>query len=164
MSYTKTVWVNNTTPLNADNMNNIESGVETANTDIEEILDGTKIVKKAEQDSNGLDIATNYALKTDLPIVPAIVPKRSTASVIGVDAGGGVYTYTITSVLLENASIEVDVRAGDTATETFLEDHLLSNLPVHDSGAGTLTFECDSDNLGVAIELVFVVTAVEDVV
>ena len=33
-SYTKTVWVNNVTKLNADNMNHIENGIEAATVEI----------------------------------------------------------------------------------------------------------------------------------
>ena len=33
-SYIKTVWVNNVTKLNADNMNHIENGIETATVEI----------------------------------------------------------------------------------------------------------------------------------
>ena len=34
MAYTKTTWVNGETPINADNLNNIENGIETNTNDI----------------------------------------------------------------------------------------------------------------------------------
>lgn len=35
MAYTRTTWVNEETPLNADNLNNIEDGIEELQDDVE---------------------------------------------------------------------------------------------------------------------------------
>jgi len=47
--YTRTEWINNTAPaINAVNLNKIEQGIFDAHSDIEDILDGTKTVGRAE--------------------------------------------------------------------------------------------------------------------
>lgn len=53
--YTKTNWVNNVTKLNADNMNHIEDGIETAVTEL-----GKKVTKEE------LNSAINSAITTTL--------------------------------------------------------------------------------------------------
>ena len=42
MSYNKTEWVNDQTPVNAKNMNNIEEGIAAAHTEIAELKGNTK--------------------------------------------------------------------------------------------------------------------------
>lgn len=43
ISYTKTVWVNNVTPLNADNMNHIENGIEALATELEKKIEKPEV-------------------------------------------------------------------------------------------------------------------------
>lgn len=64
MAYEKTEWQNGTgEPINADNLNKIEQGIEDANTDISEI--NSKIENVV--DKNVLE--TNYLAKSDIKVV-----------------------------------------------------------------------------------------------
>ena len=47
MAYTKTVWTNNVTALNATNMNHIEDGIESASNGIGELTELTTTVKSS---------------------------------------------------------------------------------------------------------------------
>lgn len=47
ISYQKTVWVNNVTPLNAKNMNNIENGIEALATELEKKLKSQKSLQQS---------------------------------------------------------------------------------------------------------------------
>ena len=53
MAYTKTAWVNNTTPINATNLNHIEDGIEDVDTRVGDIESGNL-------DSRVTDIEENY--------------------------------------------------------------------------------------------------------
>ena len=53
MAYTKTAWVNNTTPINSTNLNHIEDGIEDVDTRVSDIESGNL-------DSRITDIEENY--------------------------------------------------------------------------------------------------------
>lgn len=44
MAYTKTTWVNGETPINADNLNNIENGIETNDKKLSQVITGNATV------------------------------------------------------------------------------------------------------------------------
>ena len=53
MAYTKTNWVNNTTPINSTNLNHIEDGIEDVDTRVADI-------ESDNLDSRVTDIEENY--------------------------------------------------------------------------------------------------------
>lgn len=53
MAYSKTTWVNNTTPINSTNLNHIEDGIEDVDTRVSDIESGNL-------DSRVTDIEENY--------------------------------------------------------------------------------------------------------
>ena len=60
MAYTKTTWVNGETPINADNLNNIENGIETNDANIMKIND-----KLLKTENINLTINTDYVYSID---------------------------------------------------------------------------------------------------
>lgn len=50
MAYNKTVWVNNETPINTDNLNNIEDGIEDVDSRLEDIEDKNPIYFTEEEE------------------------------------------------------------------------------------------------------------------
>lgn len=53
MAYSKTTWVNNTTPINSTNLNHIEDGIKDVDTRVSDIESGNL-------DSRVTDIEENY--------------------------------------------------------------------------------------------------------
>lgn len=74
MAYTKTTWVNNVTPLNATNMNNIETGIYDNSVNIGDLTNlsttsKNNTVAAINEVNNGLPVAyTNEEIDTLLGI------------------------------------------------------------------------------------------------
>ena len=90
----------------------------------------------------------------------AAKPIRKSVSAAPVDKGGGVYWFVIEDDLFADASNEVEFRATDEATDIFLAAHLTSSFPnVTGNEIGLI---CDDNNGDAAINITYIVTAVED--
>ncbi len=64
-TYTPTVWANNLDPaINADNLNKLEAGVNSAHVEIEQLVDGTVSVAKADLATHAIsvDVATQTTI------------------------------------------------------------------------------------------------------
>ncbi len=86
ISYTKTVWVNNVTPLNAKNMNNIENGIETLATELENKQDKLPFASSEQagivqvQNQYGIDVNSTNGLIFLYPTNDTEISARSTTN------------------------------------------------------------------------------------
>ena len=114
MSYSKTTWVNGTTPLSAANFNNIETAIET----LDGLLDGHSVEKNVP--STAVFTDTVYDDTTLTASVNAVSNTVSATTINGNGLGSAI-TITAASVGLGNCNNTSDLNKPiSTATQTAL--------------------------------------------
>ena len=158
MAYSKTTWVDDVTPLSAANLNNMETGIETLETDkvakvadlasqaqAEAGTDNTKymtplrtkeaVAPIASLISNSIghqDTKTNIAANTDVEMVS--FNKNSYKNIFGIVTTNDI--GIMYSVVLDESNVRLIGVQGETSTNAKVVDYLLTDTNQNISTAG----------------------------
>ncbi len=141
MEYTKTTWVNGETALNADNMNNIENGIERAKSEINNLYSSKENSGVAEQKVNQHNIDTNshQDIRSDISLLSSnkfdktsIVEEFGNAKdkVVSQDFfSNNVRWRTIKEISLDGTSSGVILALGDLGRTLYNDISIKVELP-----------------------------------
>ena len=102
MSYNKTTWVNDVTPLNADNMNNLESGIEQNANDIEEL-----------KQSSGNSVKETTPFTNTATLYTSLQELSQSNRILAIKLNYASSTYQISSVLKDFSVSEDSIKISE---------------------------------------------------